>query len=96
MRKYKPVPVKVAMDIAKGFDKSIVVINAWDPVYGLLHTTTFGVEERDKQWAAQAGEITAVALGAGLDKAKYYENFRKNKEVINNDKRRKSPNEKRA
>jgi len=73
---YQPVPVAVAKDIAEGHDKSIVIILSWDPVHGLLHTTTYGVSPIDKQWAAEGGDIAAKALGADFDRLKTYEDFR--------------------
>lgn len=72
-----PVPVFVAKDIAEKYGKSIVIINSFDPVSGLLHTTTYGKSFVDKEWAAVAGDITAKAIGADLEGKTTYEDFRK-------------------
>lgn len=79
MNDYKPVPVAEAKQIAERYDKSIVVIAAWDPVFGLLHTTTYGVSANDKDHAADAGVIVARALGTVPELAHFFEDFRKSK-----------------
>lgn len=75
--KYKPVPVSTAREIAEKYDKAIVIINTWDTTHGLLHTTTFGVSQEQKEQAAIGGDISAKALGADMPRADFYEDFRK-------------------
>ena len=75
MTEYKQVPVAVAKQIAEQFDKSMVVINAYDPVHKVTATTTYGVSPFDKENAAAAGEITATALGNDLSKKQTFEDF---------------------
>lgn len=75
MDEYKPVPVQVAADIAKDFDKSIVIVASWDNISGLLHITTYGDKMEEKAWAASGGEIVNKALGGDWEKRKYYENY---------------------
>lgn len=82
MEDYKPIPVKAAVDIAKGYDKSVVIIVAWDPIHGLLHTTTFGITDAEKQWAATGGEIINKALGGMPALGVTYEDFRKKEPII--------------
>ncbi len=74
--KYAPVPVAMAKQIAEQFGKSIVIIFAHDPVYGLVHTTTYGTTPRNKAWAAQGGEIATKALGGLVDLATHFEDYR--------------------
>lgn len=73
---YKSVPVSVAKEISDNFDKSMVVIAAWDPVFGMLHTTTFGRTDQEKEWAAKAGEMVTQVLGADPAQAIRHEDFR--------------------
>lgn len=73
---YQPVPVSIAAAIANAFDKSIVVINSWDDAHKVLHTTTYGVNAQQKEFAAAAGVITAQAMGASLPESVSYEDFR--------------------
>ncbi len=73
---YVPVPVAVAKSIAESYSKSIVIIFAHDPVYGLVHTTTYGIDARNKAWAAQGGEIATKALGGLVDLASHFEDYR--------------------
>jgi hypothetical protein len=72
---YKPVPVEVAARISEQFDKSQVIVVAWDAVFGKLHTTTFGVTAFDKESAAAAGEICCKALDGNLSEKKVFEDF---------------------
>ncbi len=73
---YKPVPVATAKSIAEEFDKSIVIIFAHDPVFGHVHTTTYGVGPQNKAWAAQGGEIATKALGGITEAATDFEDYR--------------------
>ena len=77
MDEYKPIPVAEAQSIAERFDKSVVIIAAWDPVFGLLHMTTYGVDEQEKHWAALGGEKVADVLGATPDLEVCFEDFRR-------------------
>ncbi|HEV2350823.1 MAG TPA: hypothetical protein VG028_13360 [Terriglobia bacterium] len=76
MRPYKSIPVEVARQIAREFDKQIVVISAWNHEYAKLHSVTYGTEPSDKIAAARAGDICAKALGMDLLKAEVTEDFR--------------------
>lgn len=73
---YRPVPVSSAEAIAEEYGKSIVIIFAHDPAFGLVHTTTYGVTPNDKQWAAQGGVIATRALGALPELATEFEDYR--------------------
>ena len=73
---YKPIPVLAAKKLAERYDKSIVIVLAWDPAHGLMHTTTYGVSEQDKDWAAKGGEIATTALGGSLPDKIEYEDYR--------------------
>lgn len=75
---YLPVPVAAAKQIADVYQKSMVVILCYDPVYQLTHTTTYGREAFDKEQAAAAGEICTKAVGADLSKKTEYEDFHRN------------------
>lgn len=76
MEEYKSVPVSEAQIIAEKYEKSVIISCAWDPKFGLLHTTTFGRDQQEKEWAAKGGEIVTKALG-GLPLAGVrYEDFR--------------------
>lgn len=73
---YKPVPVETARAIAEQYEKSIVIIFTHDPLFGMLHTTTYGVGPQEKEWAAQGGEIATKALGAVVELATDFEDYR--------------------
>ncbi len=73
---YAPVPVAMAKSIAESYAKSIVIIFAHDPVFGLVHTTTYGTTPQNKAWAAQGGEIATKALGGLVDLATHFEDYR--------------------
>ena len=76
MSEYKPIPVSEAQRIADQYEKPIVIILAFDRAHGLLHTTTFGQDAQDKDWAAQGGEIATRALGGGVDEKSNYQDYR--------------------
>jgi len=76
MNPYLSIPVETAREIARTFDKQIVVICAWNHDHGKLHTVTYGVEPDDKINAAKAGELCAKALGMDLSKRESVEDFR--------------------
>jgi hypothetical protein len=73
---YLAVPVEVARQIARDFDKQIVIICAWNHEHGMLHTTTYGKDPADKINAAKGGETCAAALGMDLNQSKVNEDFR--------------------
>src|SRR6185436_632488 len=58
------------------YKKSIVLIFAYDPDFGTLHTTTYGTDPQNKAWAAQGGEIGTKALGGLREQATEYEDYR--------------------
>ena len=76
MSNYKSIPVETARQIARDFEKSIVIICAWDAAHMLLHTTTYGREPKDKINAANGGDICAKALGMDLGRKEPNEDFR--------------------
>lgn len=77
MNEYKPVTVAVAGDIAKAFDKDVVVIFAIDHVHAKSHFTTFGKTANDKIVAAEYGDLIANEIaGAQIDKKETFEDFR--------------------
>ena len=73
---YKPVPVAEARRISETYGKSVVLIFAWDPAHGMLHSTTYGRNEQEKEWAAQGGEIGARALGGMPELGTDFEDYR--------------------
>ena len=77
MEPYKPIPVAEGESLAIRFDKSVVIICAWDPVHGMLHTTTYGASEQEKHWAALGGEKAARALGTLPELGVEFEDFRR-------------------
>jgi|SRR5579863_5050598 len=76
MSDYKPIPVEDAKALAERYQKSIVIIFAWDPAHGLIHTTTYGFSEQDKDWAAKGGEIATAALGGVVPAKIDFEDYR--------------------
>lgn len=73
---YRPVPVDVCRQIAGSFNKSVVIVLAWDQEHQKLHTTTYGVSPADKINAANGGETCAKALGMDCSKSVFNEDFR--------------------
>lgn len=76
MASHKPITTEQAQRIAEEHDKSIIIILAYDPASELMHATTYGVSPRDKEWAAQGGEIAITALGASVEAATTPEDYR--------------------
>ena len=76
MNPYRSIPVESARQIARAFDKQIVVICAWNHEHKKLHTVTYGSDPKDKISAANAGEICTKALGMDLSKSDTNEDFR--------------------
>lgn len=73
---YKPVTVETARTIAESFDKSIVIIAAYDSVHGMLHITTYGTDPTAKEAAAKGGEIVNKALGGVREASVDFEDYR--------------------
>ena len=73
---YVPVPVEAARIIAEQYAKSVVIIFAWDPIHGHIHTTTYGTGPQEKVWAAHGGETATKALGGVVELATDFEDFR--------------------
>lgn len=77
LENYKPVPVEMAVQIANNYDKSKVIIVAYDPEFNQLHTTTYGKAPEDKEDAARAGErITKMICGERSSDGRWYEDYR--------------------
>ena len=76
VKPYLNIRVEVAAEIAKTFEKQIVVICAWSHEHKQLHVTTYGSGPNDKISAAECGEICAKALGMDLCASKVHEDFR--------------------
>jgi hypothetical protein len=76
MKPYLAIPVETARQIARDFDKQVVIICGWNHEHKLLHTVTYGAEPNDKISAANGGEICAKALGMDLSKSITNEDFR--------------------
>lgn len=70
------------MDLAQGYDKSIVIILAFDDNHKLLHTTTYAVKPEDRGLAAALGVTAAGAVGADLTQAKHYEKLPKDDDKV--------------
>jgi hypothetical protein len=75
MAEYRPVPVQAAEYIAKTFNKSMVVVLAYDRVHAKTHTTTYGVSAIEKEQAAAVGEVCTNTIGADLSRKIVYEDF---------------------
>ena len=76
MDAYQQVPVKAAEQIGINCAKQIVVIVAWDEACGRIHTTTWGLAARHKEWAAELGPILAKAAGGVPELAEHFADFR--------------------
>ena len=75
MRPYLPIPVNTAREISERYQKSMVVILAYDPEHQKTHTTTYGVSAFEKENAAACGELCALTLGGDLSKKQTHEDF---------------------
>ncbi len=76
MSDYLPIPVAEAKSLGDRYDKSIVIVFAWDPTFELIHTTTYGKSVQDKEWAAKGGEIATAALGGEVLQKLEFEDYR--------------------
>lgn len=74
-RAHIPVPVEAARQIADRYEKTVVVILAYDPLSELIHTTTYGRGAQEKEVAAWAGEQAAKAVGCDLQQKRTYADF---------------------
>lgn len=63
MTKYKPIPISVAKEIAKKYDKDQVIVLTWDKTFGMSHVTTFGKSIEDCAQAAEGGNKLKRVLG---------------------------------
>jgi hypothetical protein len=77
MSEYVPIPVHTAKSIADNYAKSMVVILAYDPIFQVTHTTTYGKDAWEKEQAAAVGEKCSLAIGADLNKQTEFEDFHK-------------------
>lgn len=77
MPDYKPVPVEAAKQIAQQFDKSQVIIVTFDPLFRLLHRTSYGVSAMDKVAAAHAADEFVRSTGAEPRLRQTHEDFRR-------------------
>lgn len=76
-RYHVELPVDAARELAEKYRKSMVVILSYDPVSGLTHTTTYGIEPVDKERAADVGRQCAKLIcGEGFAQRKSYEDYR--------------------
>lgn len=78
MSEYKPIPVEAAREIAAKYDKTMVVVLAWDPVHRLTHATSYGVSAFEKEQAAGVADICTEAIGGDLSKKRTVEDFHRN------------------
>jgi hypothetical protein len=72
---HTPVPVSAAREIGQRYRKSQVAVISWDPVSGLVHTTTWGETPSDKVQAARLGEILTEAAGGVRSLRTQYEDL---------------------
>lgn len=63
---YKQIPLEVAEQIGKTFEKCSVVIIALDKKYECIHVTTWGDCDYHQAWARGAGEISCEAIGGDV------------------------------
>jgi len=61
--KYKRIPISAAKEIAKNYDKNLVVIVTWDAAHNLQHVTTYGRSKVECEAAARGGNLVKQALG---------------------------------
>ena len=70
------IPVAAARMIGHDYNKSLVVILAYDPHENRLHTVTWGREAQEKSLAAEAGDKCTAVLGADLSKRETFQDYR--------------------
>lgn len=76
MSEYIPIPVSEAQRISDLYQKSMVVILAYDPAHQMSHATTFGVTADDKVYAAQMADRTVDMMGELGRTKTVHEDFR--------------------
>ena len=77
MSEYKPVTVEAAVSIAERFDKSQVLIIAYDTAHQKTHFTTYGVTPEDKESIARVGDYLGQHLtGIEREQCTNYEDYR--------------------
>lgn len=77
MNDYIPIPVEAAKQIAGQYQKSSVVILAYDERHEVTQTTTYGTTPFHKENAAAIGFICSQAIGCDLSKKQVFEDFHK-------------------
>ena len=60
---YKRIPIRVAQDIARHFDKDQVIVVTWDKTHGRTHVVTFG-----KTLAECFHQIAGQLVGCAIEK----------------------------
>lgn len=80
-KEYKPIPVSAAADLARQYDKQMVVVIAYDMVHMQVQTTTFGSEEKYQEFAKVLGEVFTNLAGGDVLKAKVFEDLTSRKQT---------------
>jgi len=73
---HKAIPVNLAAQIARDYDKQIVVILGYDANAQVTYTATFGTDAKFKDAAAAWGDACTVAVGADLEARTTFEDYR--------------------
>jgi hypothetical protein len=68
--------VLLGHDIAQRFNKSMVVINTYDPVHQRMHTTTYGELPEDKELAATIGMAVSMQFSDVTQERATYQDYR--------------------
>jgi hypothetical protein len=76
MSEYIPVPVEAAKQVARQFEKSVVVIAAWDRAFNKFHTASYGESADDKIVAANLADLIPLAAGCDPQSLVTHEDFR--------------------
>jgi len=76
-KKYIPVEVSAAREIAFRYQKQRVFIIAVDTAHNKTHFTTYGISPQDKIEVANMAEAIALQIGCNPAESKYTEDFRK-------------------
>lgn len=75
---YRHIPVEEAKRLAESYDKSMVVILAYDPTYIRTHSTTYGTAAFEKEQAAAIAErCVQDVCGGDLSEKCEFEDFHK-------------------
>lgn len=62
-RRYRPIPIAAAKDVAKKYTKDQVILITWDKAHAMMHVTTYGKTLEDCKQAAKGGNILKEHLG---------------------------------